>query len=225
MRDGFLPHHAKASRTGCAPTASRKRFSACGRGFSPDAFSRPKKSPREEGTRNHHRGRMWIGKAAGRVAWTDHNGCQSGSGSTCPAPGARPCAPGGRLPSTAWKRGGPGLCMVRTSMQAKNQAEQQGAQRQGEPQGFEAAQFGVRVMCGGFDFRHGRAPGGVLASNLPPRRWRRQHRADLPLACGKTRAVVLHGLRIGGSHSTLRTSLKGAGTPWAATLRLSKTNR
>lgn len=42
------------------------------------------------------------------------------------------------------------------SVQAQEQAQQQGAQRQGHPQGLEAAQFGVEIRLAGFGGCHDR---------------------------------------------------------------------
>lgn len=143
-----------------------------------------------------------------------YKGCQSGSGS-CPAPGAIPFAPGARVPSTANEWGVNELKAFRmafSSMHAEDQAEQQRAQRQRYPQRFKAAQLGVRVALGGFDFRHrlDSMRCAWTALHTPSRRWRRHNRARLPLAYGKTQAVAPYGLRRDTSHSTLRTPHSGA---------------
>lgn len=100
-------------------------------------------------------------------------GCQSGSGSSCPAPGATPFAPDAPLPSTADRPDRNGLAwrvrMAFTS-QAEQQAEQQGAERQCDAQRLEAVQFGVEVALDGFGFRHRPTPRRVHGHIKPPAR-------------------------------------------------------
>lgn len=84
-------------------------------------------------------------------------GCQSGSGSSCPAPGATPFAPGAPLPSTADRPDRNGLewrVRMAFTSQAEQQAEQQGAERQCDAQRFEAVQFGIRMHACLIGFAH-----------------------------------------------------------------------
>jgi hypothetical protein len=79
-----------------------------------------------------------------------------GIGFLLATPGATPFAPGVPTPSTAngLKRGEWDVNFVMTvsSVNAQQQAKQQRSQRQRDAQGFEAAQFGIRVVFGGVDF-------------------------------------------------------------------------